>query len=134
MELNFYQTNEELSKVVAPLAIKILEEKKRVLIFTKSEKLIREIDSSMWSHGRNKFIPHITIFDVDFDLKRQPILITNKEENANEADYLIFFDEPSKNFISTFQRAFHFFSEASYKGDLKAQNFYKKQDGKWVKG
>ena len=62
-----------------------------------NENLIKEIDSNLWSFGRNKFIAHITIFDEDFDLKRQVALITNKE-NSNSANYLIFIDEVSASF------------------------------------
>jgi DNA polymerase IIIc chi subunit len=132
-EINFYQVDEALGKSIAPLMLKILEEKKRALIFTKNENLIKEIDSNLWSFGRNKFIPHITIFDKNFDLKRQPILITNKEENSNNADYLVFLDEPSKDFTSNFKRIFYFFEPEKKSSKLQPTNSYKKQDGKWVK-
>lgn len=134
MEINFYQVDEALGKSIAPLMLKVLEEKKRALIFTKNENLIKEIDSNLWSYGRNKFIPHITIFDKEFKLKDQPILITNLEENSNKADYLIFLDEPSDNFISGFKRVFYFFEEGKKSTKLKPTNSYKKQGGSWVKG
>jgi DNA polymerase-3 subunit chi len=132
-EVNFYQVDEALGKSVAPLLLKILEEKKKALIFTKNEALIKEIDAALWSYGRNKFIPHITIFDKEFELTRQPILISNKEENSNQADYLLFLDEPSESFVSSFARVFYFFEEGKKSSKLKPTNSYKKQDGKWVK-
>lgn len=132
-EINFYQVDEAVGKSIAPLILKVLEEKKRAIIFTKNENLIKEIDSNLWSFGRNKFIPHITIFDREFDLKRQPVLITNREENSNQADYLIFLDEPSNSFTSNFKRIFYFFEAGKNISKLKPTNSYKKQDGKWVK-
>ena len=132
-EINFYQVDEALGKSIAPLMLKILEEKKKVLIFTKNENLIKEVDSNLWSFGRNKFIPHITIFDENFDLNRQPILITNKEENSNKADYLVFLDEPSQDLVSQFSRVFYFFEEGKNNSKLTPTNSYKKQQGKWIK-
>ncbi|MBP7709538.1 MAG: DNA polymerase III subunit chi [Rickettsiales bacterium] len=138
-EINFYQADETIIKSLAPLLIKVLDEKKKALIFCKNAAQIKAIDDSLWSYGRSKFIPHITISDTDFVMERQPILISDKEENANKADYLVFFDLPSSEFLSSFKRVFHFFEEAGFSNaaalakKVKPTNCYKKSDGKWVK-
>src|ERR1700748_2111137 len=103
-EVNFYQIEEGVVKSLAPLLLKILEEGKKALIFSLNQKQISEIDASLWSYGRNKFIPHITVFDKEFSFERQPILISNREENLNKADYLIFLDVPSDDFLTKFSR------------------------------
>ncbi len=131
-EINFYQADETIIKALAPLLIKVLDEKKKALVLCSSENQIKEIDGSLWSYGRNKFIPHVTVADRDFTMERQPILITDKEENSNKADYLIFLSEPSEAFISKFPRAFHFY-EGKSSMKIKPTNSYKKVDGKWVK-
>ncbi len=134
VEINFYQFDEELVKSLAPLLLKILEEKKTVLIFSQNEKKITEIDNSLWSYGRNKFIPHVTVFDKGFELVRQPILISNREENSNKAEYLVFLDdEPSEAFIKGFSRVFHFYSSPKSSAKIKPKNSYRKENGKWVK-
>ncbi len=132
-EINFYQVDETIIKALAPLLIKVLDEKKKALVFCGSENLVKEIDASLWSYGRSKFIPHITVFDKEFEMNRQPILITNKEENLNKADYLVFLDQPSDAFISSFSRVFHFYEPGKLTAKLKPTNSYKKEDGKWVK-
>ena len=138
-EINFYQVDETIIKSLAPLLLKILEEKKKVLIFCESLAQIKAVDDSLWSYGRNKFIPHITIYDKDFSLERQPILISDKEENSNKADYLVFLDMPSEAFISKFSRVFYFFEESglaqakAVAKKIKPTNSYKKSEGKWVK-
>ena len=132
-EINFYQTDEVVSKSIAPLMIKVLDDKKRVFIFCKNPAQIKEIDSALWNYGRNKFIPHSTISDKELDHKRQPVFISDKEENLNSADFLLFIDEPSKAFISSFARVFHFFEEGKNQSKIKPTNFYKKVSGKWVK-
>ena len=139
-EITFYQIDESIVKSLAPLLLKVLDEKKKVLIFCKDHTQIKAIDNSLWSYGRNKFIPHTTIFDADFSFLRQPILISDQEENSNNADYLVFVDEPSDAFLSIFGRAFYFFESTDFatavtlSQRLRPNNFYKKNDGKWVKG
>lgn len=132
-EINFYQVDETIIKSLAPLLIKVLDEKKKALVFCADQKQIAEIDASLWTYGRSKFIPHVTISDKEFKMKRQPILITDKEENTNEADYLVFLSEPSEVFISKFARVFYFYEEGKFAAKVKAKNSYKKELGKWVK-
>lgn len=133
-EINFYQVSEDLHKVVIALLLKILEEKKTALIFIKDLKRIQEFDAQIWSYGRSKFIPHSTIFDKELPIKRQPILLSNTEENANSADYLIFLDQPSKEFLNKFLRVFYFFeNEPILEKDISPTNFFKREAGKWVK-
>lgn len=144
MEANFYQVDEDgIIKSLAPLLLKILEEKKRVIIFCDNQVQINEMDNSLWSYGRNKFIPHVTIFDRNFTFDRQPILISNEERNLNKADYLIFLSEVSKEFSTQFSRVFYFFESHNYNSakilmdkfrHLSAKfNSYKKEKGKWTK-
>jgi DNA polymerase IIIc chi subunit len=146
-EINFYQVDETIVKSLAPLLLKVLEEGKKALVFCSSQKQVNEIDNALWSYGRNKFIPHLTIFDEDFvrefskkiSFERQPILISDKEENSNQADYLVFLDEPTNSFISSFQRVFYFYEASNFAiakvlaQKLSPKNSYKKIDGKWVK-
>ncbi len=132
-EINFYQVDETIIKSLAPLLIKVLEEKKKALVFCANQNQVKEIDASLWSYGRNKFIPHVTISDREFVMERQPILITDKEENSSKADYLVFLSEPSEAFISKFSRVFYFYEEGKFAAKSKPKNSYKKVDGKWVK-
>lgn len=138
-EINFYQVSEEIVKAIAPLMIKMLKDEKKVFIYTKSHDRISELDRVLWSYGRNTFIPHITIFEKDLDFKRQPIVISNEEENVNEADYLVFLDEPSADFIAKFSRVFYFFLEGDVAiarktiKKIKPTNLYKKLSDKWIR-
>lgn len=132
-EINFYQVDETIIKSLAPLILKVLEEKKKAVIFCKNAAQVAEMDASLWSYGRNKFIPHITNLDKDFEMPRQPVLITDKEENLNKADYLVFLQEPSEKFLAGFSRVFYFYEEGKRAAKIKPTNSYKKENGKWVK-
>jgi DNA polymerase IIIc chi subunit len=141
-EINFYQVDEELTKAVAPLMLKILEEKKKCLLLSNSLE-IKTLDTSLWSYGKYKFIPHITSEDKDFDFLRQPIFLTQEEKNFNQATYLAVVNQNfSEDFTNQFERIFYFFNQENIqetkniflklKNKTSKINSYKKQDGKWV--
>jgi len=142
-EVNFYQYDEELIKSLAPLLIKILDEKKNAIIFCGDEKKMAAIDASLWSYGRNKFIPHVLTSDKGFDMTRQPAIITNCEENPNNSQHLILTDEVSVKYAKSFARSFFFFDHEvfamakKYATNLKENggkiSLYKKSEGKWIK-
>ncbi len=143
-EINFYQIDDVVTKSLAPLLIKVLEDKKKALIFCADKAKIKEIDDSLWTFGKNRFIAHLTIFEKDIEQisnwKRQPILLSNEEENKNDADYLVIIDEPSNAFVSSFKRVFYFYDSSAIENvkkfakkmgeDFKIKS-YKKIDTKW---
>ena len=143
MEINFYQCDESLVKSIAPLMLKILEENKKALIFSRDATQTKEIDDGLWSYGKNKFIPHVLVSDKNFVMERQPILISNKTENSNQADYLVLSEEVDEKFLSDFSRIFYFYdvlniesakkAATNYKKIASKFNSYKKEDGKWIK-
>ena len=141
-EINIYQIDDVITKSIAPLLIKVSEEKKKALIFCPQDAKLKEIDDSLWTYGRNKFIAHATLADKElqkFGWQRQPAFLINREENINEADYLILTDDASEGFIAGFARVFYFYESGDlekvkkFSKKFKKVNSYKKADGKWVK-
>jgi len=137
-EISFYQYDDLLVRSLAPIVIKSLEEKTKVLILCQDENQIREVDLTLWSYGRNKFIPHVKISDKGFDIQRQPVLITDNQENLNEAEYLIFLVAPKEEFIKQFKRAFYFYEACDgafakeLSKSLSPKRSFKKEEGRWV--
>lgn len=142
LEANFYQVNDIDSNSLAPLLFKIIEQNKKVLIYCEDLAKIKELDNSLWSFGRNKFLPHITIFDKNFEFPRQPILLTNEQINSNQADYLILLNQAPLEFTKQFSRIFYFYCNNdnflidNIKNDLATNSFaiksFKKDGAKWV--
>jgi DNA polymerase IIIc chi subunit len=142
MEINFYQFDDILYKTIAPLLLKILEENKKALIYCKDDKMLKEIDSGLWSFSKTKFIPHATNYEKVNALK-YPVFISNSQENENKAEYLIMADVASEEFFSKFKRVFYFFNQSNqsnarklwsdYKKKSFSLNFHKKENGSWVK-
>ncbi len=142
MKINFYQTSDILHKNIAPILIKILEEKKKALILFKDEELLNQVDSGLWSFSKTKFLPHGKDGD-NIKITDQPILLSQKEENDNNSSYLILFHQANDNFIANFEKIFYFFDEENkkesqklwrYYKNLDAElNFFKKEADKWIK-
>lgn len=143
-DVNFYQCDDTMPRSMAPLLMKVLEEKKKTFIYANDEGQIKEIDGGLWAYGKNKFIPHITISDKEFsDHKSQPVIISNKEDNANDADYLVLTKEVSEEFLKGFSRVFYFYDSLNadaaqrvmqkYKAIASKFTSYRKEGGKWAK-
>jgi|LauGreDrversion4_2_1035121.scaffolds.fasta_scaffold1109590_1 DNA polymerase IIIc chi subunit len=131
-KINCYQVDETMVKTLAPLLIKVLADQKKALIYCQDDQQIHELDKNLWSYGRSRFIPHITIFDQDFDIARQPILLTNNLANDNQAEFLFFFAPVQQNFINNFTKAFYLYQGELVNSNLKIDNHFKKINQKWV--
>ena len=146
MELNFYQIDDVYTKSMAPLLLKILEEGKKVIIFCQDEAKMQEVDKGLWQFSKTKFVPHVTNLEKDIEelssWQRQPVIISNEEENKNDADHLVLIDRPSPDFIKKFSRIFYFYDSQMLdeakklhqenSGNTTKIKSYKKEAGKWV--
>lgn len=143
-EINFYQFDDTISKSMAPLLLKITDEKNKALILSKNPAIFKEIDDGLWQFGKYRFIAHCTIYEKDIEkisgFIRQPIVITDEENNINNSQYLIIHEKISINFLKNFRKIFFFYDSASYQqafdfrkdlDDILKINSYKKIDGKW---
>jgi len=126
MKINFYQIDDVLYKSIVPLLFKVLEENKKALIYCQNEQQLNEIDNSLWSFSKTKFLPHGTKNDK-IDSIKQPILLTNKLENDNKANYLIMFCEVEERFLQQFEKIFYFFGSGNIKDARKLWERYKNQ-------
>ena len=145
-EINFYQIDDVYHKSIAPLLIKTLDEGKKAFLFCSDEDRLAEIDKGLWQFSKTKFVPHVTNKETDIEelssWDRQPIVISDEEDNKNGADYLVLINEPSSDFIKKFNRIFYFYTDEQIDEAKKfAKNFtkdgqkvksFKKSDGKWA--
>jgi DNA polymerase IIIc chi subunit len=142
MEINFYQLENLDCKVIAQILLKIKEEKKRTLIYAKTDEILKQIDEVLWSFSKTKFLPHATKWEKVNPLE-QPTFLTNEENNQNQAEFLLMLDEVSDDFLKKFEKIFYFFNNSNlesarklysnYKKKSFSINFYKKDGDKWIK-
>ena len=132
-QIIFYEVEEDLYKSIGLLLYKIWQDGKKTLFFLSDTQQIQDFDVFLWSFARNKFLPHCTILDTQFILEQQPILLSNLQQNTNNAEVLLFLEPPENSFLANFSRACYFFMAKQQKSNLSAtQHFYKKAY-KWQK-
>lgn len=100
-KINLYQTtNEYIIKAFCLLSEKCYFSGTNTVVIICQEDQIPVFDKSLWSYSRKKYIPHATYLDSHNNL--QPIYITNKFENPNNADSLLIINHTNKELIDLF--------------------------------
>ncbi|HEY5339307.1 MAG TPA: DNA polymerase III subunit chi [Rhizomicrobium sp.] len=84
--LFYHLERRTLDDVLPGLIERTLERGWRALIKTESADRASAIDSLLWTYNDQTFLPHAQVGDGD--AKRQPVLITTEDDNANEANVL----------------------------------------------
>ncbi len=149
MEINCYRCEELIYKPIALLCTKILDEKSRAIILIdildekRAMEQNKEIDDGLWTFSKIKFLPHSSVFDKEFQPQRQPIFISNKEENLNNSDYLIITANFSSDFAKGFRKICYFYRPQLDNSHLKIINqlktitsninHFEQNNGKWQK-
>lgn len=144
-EIRFY----ELSRIAPNQAIPQLLYKiydslqQNILLLVNNQEEILSYDKLLWTFSSNKFLPHG--IEKDGEDHYAPLLITDKEENLNQASIIVTNHLPSDIFIQTFNKQLIIFPEENKDTFLTKLNSlressckvsYWKQDatGKWSNG
>lgn len=86
-EVLFYHLERRrLDEVLPGLIERTLERGWRALIKADSSDRAASIDNLLWSFNEQTFVPHAQVGDGD--AKRQPVLITTEDANANAANVM----------------------------------------------
>jgi len=84
--LFYHLERRSLDDVLPNLVTRTLERGQRVLIKADSADRASAIDNLLWTYDDQSFLPHAQVGGGD--AKRQPVLITTEDENANAANVL----------------------------------------------
>jgi DNA polymerase-3 subunit chi len=84
--LFYHLERRSLDDVLPNLVTRTLERGQRVLIKADSADRASALDNLLWTYDDQTFLPHAQIGDGD--AKRQPVLITTEDANANAANVL----------------------------------------------
>lgn len=143
-EVSFYHlTSTPLEKALPLLMEKVLASGKRGLVLVKEEAKLRTLDNVLWTYSSPKFLPHGT--EKDGQAEKQPIFLTQKEENPNKAEMLVLVDGQEPAFLPQFSRVLDVFDGwdetqlaaararwAKYKQQgLKTKYFRQNEKGGW---
>lgn len=90
-EIRFYHLQAtSLDRALPQIVAKAYAGGRRVVIKTGDAKRAEDINTALWTYDAGAFIPHGSAADGDAD--RQPVWITETDENPNGADVLILTD------------------------------------------
>jgi DNA polymerase-3 subunit chi len=84
--LFYHLERRSLDDVLPGLIERTLERGWRALIKADSADRASSLDTLLWTYDDQTFLPHAQVGDGD--AKRQPVLITTEDENANAANVL----------------------------------------------
>ena len=143
MKVDFYQlTAQPLDRVLPQIAEKVIASGERLLIVAGGEEQRRHLDLLLWSYAPDSFLPHAQLGGEDDTA--QPILIAPDVNAANRARHVALVDGTWRDDALDFDRAFHFFDEATIDAARAAwrtlkdregvtRNFWRQDGGKWAK-
>lgn len=146
-EISFYHLSATpFEKALPQLLLKVLESGKRAVLMAADDEQLKAVDRFLWTFSTTRFIPHGTASDGhETD---QPVYLTLKEENPNNAEMLVTVGGIEPSFVTGFQRCLDIFDGANdsevasararwkkYKDTGSLELSYWKQDdaGKWEK-
>jgi len=129
-EISFYHLTSSTVELALPsLLKKSLDSKKKSLILVPEEKDLKRLDKHLWEYQADSFIPHGT--SKDSFAENQPILLSNKEENINNSQFLFALKGASSEFVKNFERYFDIFNGSNENEVKEARERWKKykEDG-----
>lgn len=93
-----------LEHAAGPLLSKCLERGWRVLAVSPHAERRAALDEILWTFDDQSFLPHGQAEAPGLDPSRQPVLLSEKPDNANDADALFLMDGVEARFDAPFQR------------------------------
>jgi len=144
MEINIYHVLEgNLVSSVIRLLEKVYSSGKRCVFYSPIDERVKTIDKTLWTFSTNAFVPHGDR-TVGFP-EQQPIYLTDRIENPNNADALVIMDTfEYENFSGNFEKIMFVFEDTAqinvaeelYR-DLKKSdknvNYWKQSKSGWEK-
>jgi DNA polymerase III subunit chi len=79
----------------------------RVLVVAGSAERVAHLDAVLWNYDDASFLPHGS--SRDGQAERQPVLLSESEENANAADMLVLTDGAASSRLADYRRCLDLF-------------------------
>ena len=100
-EIRFYHlTRKSLEQALPELLEKCLQRGWRAVVMTGSEDRTAALNHYLWTYSDRTFLPHGSAEDGDAD--RQPIWLTDRDENPNDANVLFLTDGAGSAHVGDF--------------------------------
>jgi len=123
-EIHFYHlTRKTLEQVLPELLTKTLERGLRAVVKTANAEQTEELSKFLWVYTPDSFLPHGT--EEDKEAESQPIWITDKDENPNNASYLFLTNMTESDKMSDYERVCNIFDGNKEESLQKARDMWK---------
>ncbi len=112
-----------LEQALPPLLEKARKAGHRILVLAGSSERVRHLDEQLWTYEAASFLPHGAARDGTEGL--QPIFLSERDDNPNQADLLVLTDGVSSTHLDDFTRCLTLFDGRDETALLKARGFWK---------
>jgi DNA polymerase-3 subunit chi len=107
-EVSFYHlTRSTLEQTLPRLLEKALQGGARCLVMVGTHERVEPLSAHLWTYDPNAFLPHGTVRDGN--AARQPVWLTDSDENPNNATMLFLTDGAQSDKMATYERCFELF-------------------------
>lgn len=122
----FYHLSRSALEVAAPpLMQKCLEAGWKVLAVSPNLERLAKLDMALWTFDDASFLPHGQAEAPGLDAARQPVLLSAKLKNANNADALVLMDGVDSPVEAPFKRCMVIFEDGDKDTRAKAREQFK---------
>ncbi len=107
-EVNFYHlTRSSLEDALPRLLEKTLQAGERAVVLLGSSERVDALNTHLWTFDPNGFLPHGSARDGEAE--RQPVWLTDRDENPNGAGFLFVADRAKSERVADYKRCFELF-------------------------
>lgn len=144
MQVDFYHlAASPVERALTRIAERLLADGERLLIVCGDEALAARLDQHLWTYAPDSFLPHGRAGDGQE--AGQPVLIAAAPDPLNAARHVALVDGVWRDEALAFDRAFHFFDDATIAAARVAwkalagregvsRNFWKQDEqGRWTR-
>jgi DNA polymerase III subunit chi len=125
-EIGFYHLqNTPLERALPKLLEKAVERGMKALVLTGSPERSEQLNEVLWNYDPTSFLPHG--IEKDGAAERQPVYLTNQDENPNAASLLILVDGMESANAASFARIIDMFDGTSDTAVAAARQRWKTQ-------
>jgi len=103
----YHLQRKSLEEALPELLEKVLQRGLRALVLTGSAERAEALNDLLWTYSREGFLPHGIA--ADGHAGEQPIFLTEREENPNQASVLLLVDGGNPGYFASFDRCLDLF-------------------------
>lgn len=123
-KINFYHlTKTPLEKALPKLLEKVLASGDRTVVKANDNDRVEKLNKDLWTYTTKFFLPHGSKNDSNHS--RQPIYLTDEDENPNGSKVLAVVDNAEASEIKNFDKCLYIFNGLETEQVSKARNRWK---------